>query len=199
MLYRRTENDVFGRGLFDISETLYSQEKILRYIRNSTVQFVNTFVKPKDNSEVDPVDVIDKSGFVFMVAIYQRIMKFAKDGSFVDEDEVRLYHEAESVKETLKLTKSIGEDLRETVDVDFEKLFLDLVSALQIKDEHFMMSRAGIRSYRNLCLKEIWGSGLIPEIILGPMCVQNRKELDRFLRSNGLKDTKVSVSKVPIR
>ena len=199
VLYRRTENYVFGTGLFDISETLYTQEKILRYIRNSTVQFVNTLVKSKDNPEIDPAEVIDKSGFVFLIAIYQRVMKFAKDGSFVDEDEVRLYHETESIKETLKLAKSIGEDLKGTVNMEFDTLLLGLVSELKIEEEHFMMSRAGIRSYHNLCLEEIWGSGLIPEIILGPMCIQNRKELDRFLRSNGLSDTKVSVSKVPIR
>ena len=199
VLYSRTENYVFGTGLFDISETLYTQEKILRYIRNTTVGFVNTLAESKDGTQTDPVDIIDKSGFVFMIAIYQRVMKFAKDGSFVDEDEVRLYHEIESIKETLRLTKLIGEDLKDTVDIDFEQLFLNLVSDLKIEEEHFMMSKAGIRSYHDLCLEEIWGSGLIPEIILGPMCVQNRKELMRFLRSNGLGDTKVSVSKVPIR
>ena len=93
----------------------------------------------------------------------------------------------------------MAKELDEDGEIGFEKLFLDFVAKLEIEKEHFMMSRAGIRSFHNLCLEEIWGSGLIPEIILGPMCVQNRKELERFLRSNGLGDTKVSVSKVPIR
>ena len=61
------------------------------------------------------------------------------------------------------------------------------------------MTKAGIRSYKNLCLDEIWGSGVIPEIIIGPQCVQNRNELQRFLKANGLEGTKVSISKVPIR
>ena len=43
------------------------------------------------------------------------------------------------------------------------------------------------------------GSGTIPEIILGPMCIQNRKELKYFLKANGLEGTKISVSSVPIR
>lgn len=46
---------------------------------------------------------------------------------------------------------------------------------------------------------KIWGSGTITEIMLGPMCIQNRNELKHFLKANGLVGTKVSVSSVPIR
>lgn len=59
--------------------------------------------------------------------------------------------------------------------------------------------KSGIRGYKDLCLEEIWGSGTIVEIILGPMCRQNCNELRRFLKANGLEGTKVSTSKVPIR
>lgn len=38
----------------------------------------------------------------------------------------------------------------------------------------FCLTRSGIRSYKELCLKEVWGAGVIPEIILGPMCIQKR-------------------------
>ncbi len=73
-----------------------------------------------------------------------------------------------------------------------------MISQFDIETEHFMMTRYGIRSYHNLCLNEIWNSGVITEIILGPLCIQNRNELKRFLSSNGLKKVKVSVSNVPI-
>ena len=40
----------------------------------------------------------------------------------------------------------------------------------------FYVSKNGIRGYKNLCLKDVWGSGVIPERILGPMCQQNKKD-----------------------
>lgn len=200
VLYRRTGNYIFGTGLFDIEETLYTQEAILRCIRNMTVRLINALAEStEEHPQIDPITIIDNGGFVYMVAVYQRVMKFAKNSSFVDEDEIRLYYETEAIQSTRKIIKSMAKDLDKEGEIDFEKLFLDFVKVLDIEEERFMMSRAGIRSYHNLCLEEIWGSGLIPEIILGPMCVQNRKEMERFLRSNGLGDTKVSVSKVPIR
>ena len=124
-------------------------------------------------------------------------MKFAKHNSFVDEDEIRLYYETETICDTLDLIQSINTDLK--TDIDFKSSFNQLIDILKIREKHFMMSRSGIRSYHNLCLEEVWGSGVIPEIVLGPMCIQNRKELESFLCSNGLSDTKVRVSKVPIR
>ena len=200
VLYRRTGNFVFGTGLFDIEEALYTQEMILRCIRNMTVRLINALAEStEEHPQLDPISIMDNGGFVYMVAVYQSVMKFAKNSSFVDEDEVRLYFETEAIPSTLKIIKSMAKELDEDGEIGFEKLFLNFVAKLEIEKEHFMMSRAGIRSFHNLCLEEIWGSGLIPEIILGPMCVQNRKELERFLRSNGLGDTKVSVSKVPIR
>lgn len=61
------------------------------------------------------------------------------------------------------------------------------------------MSSKGIWGYKELCLDAVRGSGTIPEIILGPMCIQNQKELKHFLKANGLEGTKISVSSVPIR
>ena len=200
ILYRRTNNYIFGMGLFDAAETLYTQEAINQHIRNKTIEYLNVLIKAtEEEPQITPLDIIDKGGFVYMLAVYQNVMKFAKNGSFIDEDEIRLYHEAESVADTLKMIKSTEDDLEKPAGIDYESAFNELVDKLKIREENFMMTKNGIRSFRNLCLNEIWGSGVIPEIILGPMCVQNRKELERFLRCNGLGDTKISVSKVPLR
>ena len=59
------------------------------------------------------------------------------------------------------------------------------------------MSGRGIRGYKNLYLGEVWGSGTIPEIILGPTCVQNSNELKRFLKANGLEDTVFALGYFP--
>ena len=77
--------------------------------------------------------------------------------------------------------------------------FLTLVDCLKLKEEQFAITKTGIRGYHNLCFDRIWGSLVIPEIVLGPMCVQNKNELQRFLKANGLYETKISVSNVPIR
>lgn len=200
VLYWRTNNYIFGMSLFDIAETLYTSDALTHTIRNKTVDYINTLTKStKDHPQIDPIKVIDRGGFVYMAAVYQNIMKFVKNNSFIDEDEVRLYFETESILETQKLIKSMANDLETAKVTDYEDAFNNLVDILQIREKHFMMSNAGIRSYHNLCLDSIWGSGVIPEIILGPTCVQNRKELQWFLSNNGLSDTKVSISKVPIR
>lgn len=200
ILYRRTNNYIFGMGLFDVAETLYTPETIHQHIRNKTIEYINMLSKATGKEpQIDLTTVIDKGGFVYLVAVYQSVMKFAKNSSFIDEDEIRLYHETESVADTLRIIRSTKKDLKEFQEIDYENEFNKLVDEIKIREENFMMTKNGIRSFRNLCLDSIWGSGVIPEIILGPMCVQNRKELERFLRSNGLGDTKVSVSKVPIR
>ena len=200
VLYKRTGNRFFGTSLFDIGEILYTQENILQCIRNTTIDLVNSLAEStKIDSEFNFKASLSTLGFMYMAIVYRRIMKFTKNSSFIDEDEIRLYHETESISKTLSLIKEMTNDLRQTIDIDFEVLYHNLIKELRIEEEHFMMSRAGIRSYHNLHLEQIWGSGLIPEIILGPMCVQNRKELERFLRNNGLANTKICLSKTPIR
>ncbi len=200
VLYLRTNNYIFGMNLFDIEETLYTEEALIQSIRNKTFKYIDMLAKSTKNlPQIDPLTIIERGGFVYMAAVYQNIMKFVKNSSFIDEGEIRVYHETESISNTRKLIKSMAKDLDSSKEINFEKMFDNLVSILGIKEKQFMMSKNGIRSYHNLCLEKIWGSGLIPEIILGPACVQNRKELQWFLSKNGLGDTKVSVSSVPIR
>lgn len=199
ILLRRTDNSIFGTSLFEIAKALYTKEQIAQDIKNSITYFANILPKRANSTgEINLYELIEKNSFAFMVSMYRKVKKFRKNGSFVDEDEVRLYYEAESIPDTREFIKSICKNLDNEGD-HFSKSFDALVKDLKIDEEHFMISRLGIRSYHDLCLDKIWGSGLIPEIILGPMCVQNRAELLCFLRDNGLGDTKVSSSKVPIR
>lgn len=46
-----------------------------------------------------------------------------------------------------------------------------LIEQWHLEEKKFCLTRSGIRSYKELCLKEVWGAGVIPEIILGPMWV----------------------------
>lgn len=202
VLYSRTNNYIYGSSLFNVEKILYTQDEIYRCIKESTVSLVDKITSPLGNqSATDVIEILKKSGFVYAVVVYLKLRNFVKNSSFIDENEIRLYHEIESIPSTIKLIESIVSEIKDEIelDIDLKEQFEMLVEKIKIKEEHYMMTKSGIRSYHNLYLEDIWGSGLIPEIILGPMCIQNRKELERFLRNNGLGDTKVRVSKVPIR
>ena len=56
----------------------------------------------------------------------------------------------------------------------YKKNLKKLIEQWKKKKKKFCLTRSGIRSYKELCLKEVWGAGVIPEIILGPMCIQKR-------------------------
>lgn len=200
VLYSRTRNEWFGKHLFSIEKALYTETEIQKFIRRTTVRNLNVLL---DITEKEPkntfIELINKYGYTYIVGICQDVMRFAKNGSFIDEDEVRLYFDRQSISETIALIDGLADYSSAELCTKQKNNFEFLIKELKIEQEKFFINRSGIRGYHNLCLDYIWGPGVIPEIILGPMCVQNRNELLRFLSENGLSGTKVSVSKVPLR
>lgn len=200
VLYRRTPTSGFALGLFDLGQTLYTQQSIDSWIRYELNRGFLCLKQLNDSTvDKDLKKTIEQSAYIFMGATCRNVMKFAKTTAFSDEDEFRIYFNPNNIKETLRLIDSGKGQIEEEHYENLRKNFLGLVDSLKIRDEDFATTRAGIRGYHNLCLDEIWGSGVIPEIVLGPMCVQNKNELQRFLKSNGLEGTKVTISSVPIR
>lgn len=200
VLFSRTGSEGFGSSIFDIGKALYTTEDIRRYIRNETIRNLNILLDIiKEDSREKLLEKISKSGYIFTMGVCQNVIRFAKNPSFIDEGEVRFYFDKNSIPETLALLNSMKDlgnnELCDTLIVNFK----NLLTLLKIENEEFFLSKSGIRGYHSLFLEEIWGPGLITEIILGPMCVQNRNELLRFLSENGLSGTKVCVSKVPLR
>lgn len=196
---QRMTSFAFGVGLYDVGKVFYSEEQREMYIKGGLIQFANLLYENKKSEDESLYEFVRKNGFTYATAIYTQLAKFVKNDSFIDEDEVRLYHDSGAIKSTIRLMDLAASNMGEEVICNLKRNLLDVVRELEIKQEEFYMSRSGIRGYKRLCLKEVWGSGTIPEIILGPMCVQNRNELRRFLRANGLEGTKVTVSNVPIR
>ena len=198
---QRQASTVFGVGLYDVSKVMYSDVDREKYIRNEMIRFAN-LLYTQDGNDLEKkvfLEMIHKNGYIYAAGIYLQLAKFAKKDSFVDEDEIRLYHDDESIKSTLRLIESMESNVEEELYNNIKKNFKKVVKNLRLDKEQFGMMRTGIRGYKDLYLGEIWGSGTIPEIVLGPMCVQNGNELKRFLKANGLEGTKVTVSKVPIR
>jgi len=188
------KRDSFGWGIFlmDIGKILYHHEEIIDTLRNSLNHLIDDFEKENKSC--------GKIGFAWAASIYKQIANFVKNPSFVDEDELRLYFDAQSFDTARFLIdfckeNSITNDKGEDIETEYSAS----ISGIQIEQEHFCMTSRGIRSYHNLNLSEIWNSSLIPEIILGPMCIQNEIELKKFLKYYGLENTKILISEIPIR
>lgn len=190
----------FGSSLFDIGKALYTEEDIRRFIRHTTIHNMNVLMDiTKEEPKEKFIELITKYGYTYIVGICLDVMRFAKNPSFIDEGEVRFYFDKQSIPETIALIDGLADEGNAELCAKLKANFQELVEKLKIESEKFYLSKSGIRGYHSLCLEEIWGPGVIPEIILGPMCVQNRNELLRFLSENGLSGTKVCVSKVPLR
>lgn len=198
VLMQRMAITIFGVGMYDIGKVLYSPEDRERFIKRVSVNLVNTLGEREEVTTDNIERIISSRGYVYATSTCNQLKKFAKYASFIDEDEVRLYHDMSSIKGKLNLMKTMESNLNPELYRNLHMHFLELVQKLCLEEEKFCMISRGIRGYKELCLSEIWGSGTIPEIILGPMCVQNKDELVGFLKENGLEGTKVSVSKVPI-
>lgn len=200
VLYSRMATAGFGSSLFNVGKALYTEEDILDFISRATIRNMNILI---DVAKGQPKEILIKLftryGYAFMVGICQNIMRFAKNTSFIDEGEVRFYFDEQSISEARALIDGMADYASADLCAKIRSNFDRLVDKIRIEPEKFFLSKSGIRSYHSLYLEEIWGPGLITEIILGPMCVQNRNELVRFLSENGLSGTKVSVSKVPLR
>lgn len=200
VLYSRTATYGFALGLFDLGLSLYTQESIDKWIKHEMIRGFEWLKQLNETSgEKDLKKTIEQSGYLFMGAACRNVMKFAKTQAFFDEDEFRIYFDPNNIKETLHLIDGGKGQIEEELFNNIRRHFLELVDSLGIKKEDFAITKSGIRGYHSLCFDEIWGSGVIPEIVLGPMCVQNKRELQRFLKQNGLEGTKITVSSVPIR
>ncbi len=193
MQYLR-KRDSFGWGIFllDIGKILYHHDEIIDTLQNSLDRLIDYFAR--DNMSCSEI------GFALLASIYKQISNFVKNPSFVDEDELRLYFDAQSF-DTARFLIDFCKDnsITNNKDEDIETEYSALIKGIQIEEKHFCMTSRGIRSYYNLNLSSIWNSYLIPEIILGPMCVQNEIELRKFLDYCGLGETKISISEIPIR
>jgi len=198
---RRMGSLAFGSGLYDVKKVMYAEVDRELYIRNGLISFFELLSEQEKERGGQPnwKEIIHSNAYVYAAAIFQQLARFSKMDSFVDEDEVRLYHDAGSIKSALRfidlMQVSIGNDSCRDLKIQLE----DVIKSWKLDKEQFCMTQRGIRGYKELCLEAIWGSGTVCEIILGPLCRQNRHELKRFLKANGLEGTEVVASTVPIR
>jgi hypothetical protein len=99
------------------------------------------------------------------------------------------------------LRKIAPETNSETLFNNISENVKQIASELKLTEsgKRFTLIGNSIRSYYSINLNKIWGDALIPEIVIGPRCYQNKHELKAFLKASGLYNTKVRISSIPIR
>ena len=196
VLLKRRGLDCFASQLFDIKGIAYLERERHRFLVKTVFDVYNMVRFGKEEKEED----VDDIRLVLPLA-YSEMKNFIKVDSFYDEDEIRLLYSSLSLNTVSKIIRKVIAPNRGNTEYHKEiySNYIEMINNLEIKEKKYSVFSTGIRSYYNLCLKEVWGEGLIPEIILGPMCAQDKKELRAFLDANGLRGTKITESKVPIR
>ncbi len=195
--YFRKNLFVFANDLLPVKGIYYSEKDRQNDILNNLREFLSIFNRKTEGTNND-----DKRGEHilprYIYSTYYNIRNYVKMDAFIDEDEIRLLFRPESIKSIESLIASVADcfsDKGYSIGLEYSQM----IEEMGLEKRYFALFKNGIRSYRKLCLSEVWGNGLIPEIILGPMCTQDKKELRAFLDSCGLKCTKIVESKVPIR
>lgn len=196
---KRMNNMIFGKNLISHGRVLYESSQRRKIIKNQIFGYLNYLLQDSKLSEWINLSILKNNAYKYCIPIYFGNRIFSKNASFVDEDEIRMYYQENTIKESIELLNSMKNEISNLLYRNTKKSYLEMIENYNLKKINYDLSRYGIRSYIDLTLKEIWGSGLITEIILGPLCIQNKKELKKFINEFGLKGTKITVSNVPIR
>lgn len=156
---QRMASLVFGIGLYDVGKVLYSDADREKYIRNGLIRFVNLLCEQEEKrlEKKEILELIKRNGYVYATSIYLQLAKFTKKDSFIDEDEVRLYHDTASIQSMLHLIDLMESSIEEELYRNLKKNFKAVTKNLRLDNEQFGMMKSGIRGYKDLCLEEIWG------------------------------------------
>lgn len=182
------------------SKIYYSYDEQVEYAKSSIISKLERF-DMITNSKYEEIDHIFTSIYYSTLAT---IKPRFKHKGFSDEDEFRVYLEEGEAEEESSFYKRNTDCLdykNKELFLNISKHILEAAESLEIlkKNKKYGVFKDGIRSYYSMNLSEIWSEALIKEVIIGPKCFQNKKELINFIRANDLYGTKVSVSKIPIR
>ncbi|MHB9926019.1 DUF2971 domain-containing protein [Clostridium botulinum] len=179
------------------SKIYYSYKEQVEYAKSSIMSKLEGF-NMITNSKYEEIDNIFSS--IYYSTLAEIKPKFKHTG-FSDENEFRIYLEEGKAEEESSFYKRNADHGNKELFLNLSKCILEAAESLEIlkKNKKYYVFKDGIRSYYSMNLSEIWSDALIKEIIIGPKCFQNKKELTNFIRANDLYGTKVSISKIPIR
>lgn len=183
---------LFRQDILSDFDLIYSYDKCVNRIIERTNKALQDYKFLKKDYLVNVF-----SGY--FVSLFYEISSCIKNSSFQDENERRILLDANEMTKrsnSLKNSTPMGDEY--PVELIKYKYF-DLLEYSDLEQTYFAPIRGEIRSLHHLNLSKIWGSDLIPEIMLGPNCPQSKDELRTFLDANGLQSTRITESKIPIR
>ena len=177
-----------------IDKIFYTDKMRAQHIGRQLVTMYNEFAKrlqTKNTEEI--VEILTKNVSSHFAALYLRILNFVKNDYWREEGEVRLLYDEQTYDDNSRLidlinfdsTKLKGEYLENHKNLGLDKIEFNLFSS--------------IRPCKRLSLESVWNSDLIPEIKIRTKSCQNKKDLEMFLRANGLDKTDVTESRIKIR
>lgn len=187
------QNPVFHEFL--IKEILYTDKKRAMEAGKGLVDFYNIeYEQINEDQKKDYNKIISDTCLSVLAAQYSTMLYFIKKSYWVEEQEIRLFYDENSWEEKLKLMGKIETDTGISVKSKAEQSYRAL--GLEETEYHAFSS---IRACKRLNITKVFSSELIPEIKLGSFCRQNTVVLERFLKFDGLSNTKISTSKIKIR
>lgn len=184
---------------FQTTEIIYSNE--------DQVEFAKASIRAKIDGFQDMYRSIATVENIFSSIYYSTLTtlkpRFKHDG-FSSEQEYRVYleeGEAESTASYIKRNLAVVSEQQRELFSNLSNNILKLSNKLGIllKDKRYGLFGDGIRSFYNLNFEKTWSDVFIQEVVLGPKCYQNKKELKGFMKSCGLDRTKIVESKIPLR
>ncbi len=184
------------KGLFQIayiSEIMYSEKSRRTFIKENLdyyYSFAPDVFKNSDDEKIIRFALLALSNISFMLRC------FSKTNHWQSENEVRLLFSSDRFLNQYNLLNRILQEdqfkskLQEKKEID--------KTVDMILEQNYAFFGNSIKQYRKLFLGENMSS-MIPEIILGPMCQQNKNEFEMFLKHYGFTGTIVTESTIPIR
>lgn len=182
------------------SEIVYSYKEHVEYAKESIMAKIQGIEEMADNNLALVEHIFTSIYYSTLTTLRPRF----KHLGFSDEREHRVYleeGEAEEVSQYFKHSAELVGTTNKELFSNINKHTYELAKSLQVLriNKKYGVFGDTIRSYYSMNLSEIWSDTLITEIILGPKCFQNKKELKSFLKSCDLYKTKIEISKIPLR
>ena len=168
-LLKKYRMDYWGKNVIMYGDVIYD-DNTLETIDSLFRDLYNALNDTENPDKEYLNSIYSNNSYTIPISIYSKISMFVKNKDFIDENETRLYYGIKEIKEV----KEIFKLLRESVGIDgykaLDNRFNHFLENTHLNRVGFYMSQQrGIRSYKELYLKDIWGPELIPEIIIGPM------------------------------
>lgn len=178
-----------------VNSIIYTNEKRLDYLSKELNEKIKNRNKIVEFPEINPDLFYKEMGYTLISDCYRQMKYFVKNNYWEDESEVRLAYEDTVTKDTFSKMPHLQEVYKEIPFPNLDELF----KQSGLDELNFKLINNKIRSCRFLDISSIWDKGIITEVMLGPKCEQNKRDLELFLKDSGLVDVKVSESSIKIR